>query len=143
LIKSTAPTSDLLANRTVAVKDNTAVAGVRCTNGLPPINGEWIPQYDAVVVTRVLDAGGIVTGKAGTFSKLQRVVRKPEDHSANRELVIACENACMEPMSNTSYTGVVHNPYADGYTCGGSSSGSGRLVALGAVDMAIGGDQGG
>ncbi|OCT47760.1 Amidase [Cladophialophora carrionii] len=119
LIKSTAPTSDLLAQRTVAVKDNAAVAGVRCTNGLPPVNGEWIPQYDATVVTRVLDAGGIVTGKA------------------------ACENACMEPMSNTSYTGVVHNPYADGYTCGGSSSGSGRLVAIGAVDMAIGGDQGG
>ncbi|OAP56014.1 hypothetical protein AYL99_10166 [Fonsecaea erecta] len=118
-IKSTAPKSSLLAGRTVAVKDNTAVAGVRCTNGLPPINGEWIPAYDATVVTRVLDAGATVTGKA------------------------ACENACMEPISNTSYTGVVHNPYADGYTCGGSSSGSGRLVSIGAVDMALGGDQGG
>ncbi|KIW82922.1 hypothetical protein Z517_02165 [Fonsecaea pedrosoi CBS 271.37] len=118
-IKSVAPTSTLLAGRTVAVKDNTAVAGVRCTNGLPPVNGEWIPKYDATIVTRVLDAGGIITGKS------------------------ACENACMEPISNTSYTGVVHNPYADGYTCGGSSSGSGRLVAIGATDMALGGDQGG
>ncbi|EXJ53752.1 uncharacterized protein A1O5_13001 [Cladophialophora psammophila CBS 110553] len=118
-VKSTAPTSALLAGRTVAVKDNIAVAGVRCTNGLPPVNGEWIPTYDATIVTRVLDAGGIVTGKA------------------------ACENACMEPISNTSYTGVVHNPFADGYTCGGSSSGSGRLVAIGAADMALGADQGG
>ncbi|KIX97847.1 uncharacterized protein Z520_06625 [Fonsecaea multimorphosa CBS 102226] len=118
-VKSAAPTSALLAGRTVAVKDNVALAGVRCTNGLPPVNGEWIPTYDATIVTRVLDAGATITGKA------------------------ACENACMEPISNTSYTGVVHNPFADGYTCGGSSSGSGRLVAIGAADMALGGDQGG
>ncbi|EXJ89996.1 hypothetical protein A1O3_03064 [Capronia epimyces CBS 606.96] len=118
-IKSTTPKSALLAGRTVAIKDNIAVAGVRVTNGLAPVNGEWVPSYDATVVTRILDAGGIVTGKA------------------------ACENACMEPVSNTSYTGAVHNPYADNYTCGGSSSGSGRLVATGAVDIALGADQGG
>lgn len=35
------------------------------------------------------------------------------------------------------------NPYAAGYSAGGSSSGSGRLVGIGSVDMAIGGDQGG
>lgn len=35
------------------------------------------------------------------------------------------------------------NPYAVGYSAGGSSSGSGRLVGIGSVDMAIGGDQGG
>lgn len=66
-VKSTAPTSALLAGRSVAIKDNTAVAGVRCTNGLPAVNGDWIPMCDATVVTRVLDAGGIVTGKAGMF----------------------------------------------------------------------------
>lgn len=66
-----------------------------------------------------MDAAGVITGKA------------------------ACENACMEGVSDTSCTGSVHNPYADGYSCGGSSSGSGRLVASGAVDMAIGCDQGG
>lgn len=37
----------------------------------------------------------------------------------------------------------MHNPYADNYSAGGSSSGSGRLIAIGSVDMAIGGDQGG
>ncbi|EXJ95877.1 hypothetical protein A1O1_01002 [Capronia coronata CBS 617.96] len=118
-VKSTAPTSDRLGGCTVAVKDNTAVAGVRCLNGLPPVDGEWIPAYDATIITRVLDAGGIIAGKA------------------------ACENACMECLSNTSYTGAILNPYSDNHGCGGSSSGSARLVAVGAVDMALGGDQGG
>ena len=45
--------------------------------------------------------------------------------------------------SDTAVTGRVHNPYADAYSCGGSSSGSGRLVATGAVDVAIGADQAG
>jgi len=40
-------------------------------------------------------------------------------------------------------TGPVHNPYAHAYSTGGSSSGSARLVASGAVDLAIGADQGG
>lgn len=40
-------------------------------------------------------------------------------------------------------TGPVHNFYAHGYSTGGSSSGSGRLLSSGAVDLAIGADQGG
>lgn len=118
-VTATTPTSLLLKGKTVAVKDNISLAGVRCLNGVEPVNGEWIPQCDAPVVTRMLDAGCTILGKA------------------------ACENACMEPSSDTSYTGIVHNPYADNYACGGSSSGSGRLVGSGAVDMALGCDQGG
>jgi amidase len=49
----------------------------------------------------------------------------------------------MRQNSDTSVTGPVHNPYADGYSTGGSSSGSGRLVASGAIHIAIGADQGG
>jgi amidase len=115
--KALHPTSDLLKGRTVALKDNVALAGVRCTNGTGAL--DWAPEIDATIVTRILDAGATITGKA------------------------ACENACMEGVSDTSVTGKVHNPYADNYSCGGSSSGSGRLVATGSVDMAIGGDQGG
>ena len=37
----------------------------------------------------------------------------------------------------------MHNPHKRGYSAGGSSSGSGALVAAGEVDLAIGGDQGG
>lgn len=120
-IKATSPTSDLLAGKTLAIKDNAAVAGVRCTNGTTM--ADWSPPYDATIVTRILDAGGVVLGKS------------------------ACENCCLQGTSDTSCTGRVHNPHADGYgysySAGGSSSGSGRLVATGSVDMAVGGDQGG
>ncbi|KAI1857727.1 hypothetical protein JX265_011142 [Neoarthrinium moseri] len=115
--KCTTPKNDLLQGRTVALKDNMAFAGVPCTNGTDMV--EWVPEIDATVATRIMDAGGIILGKA------------------------ACENSCCEGMSATAITGQVHNPYADGYNAGGSSSGSGRLVAIGSVDLAIGCDQGG
>lgn len=57
-VKSTAPTSALLAGRSVAIKDNTAVAGVRCTNGLPAVNGDWVPMYDATVCDESARCGG-------------------------------------------------------------------------------------
>ncbi|KAI1099337.1 amidase signature enzyme [Jackrogersella minutella] len=116
-VKCTNPTSDLLKGRTVALKDNMALAGVRCTNGTSMV--DWVPEIDATVVTRVMDAGAIIVGKA------------------------ACENSCLEGMSGTAVTGQVHNPYGKGYSAGGSSSGSGRLVATGSVDLAFGCDQGG
>jgi len=74
---------------------------------------------DATVVTRILQAGATITGRA------------------------VCENMCHSATSHSSGTGVVHNPYANGYSSGGSSSGSGALVAAGEVDMSIGADQGG
>lgn len=117
IAKAAEPKSDLLKGKTIALKDNVALASVRCTNGTEAMN--WTPKFDATVATRIMDAGGIITGKA------------------------ACENACMEGVSDTSCTGKVHNAYADNYSAGGSSSGSGRLVAVGAADMAIGCDQGG
>lgn len=58
-------------------------------------------------------------------------------------VLLACENACFEGLSATAVTGDVHNPWAHGYSAGGSSSGSGRLVGNGAVDMSIGCDQAG
>lgn len=115
--KSTSPTNDLLKGKTIAMKDNVALAGVRCTNGTAAI--DWTPELDASIATRIMDAGGVILGKA------------------------TCENACLEGVSDTSLTGKVHNPYADNYSAGGSSSGSGRLVATGSVDLAIGCDQGG
>ena len=115
--RCTAPKSALLESKTVALKDNIALAGVRCTNGTTAM--EWTPEIDATIATRIMDAGGVITGKA------------------------TCESACLEGVSDTSCTGKVHNPFADNYSSGGSSSGSGRLVATGSVDMAIGCDQGG
>lgn len=45
--------------------------------------------------------------------------------------------------SYTAATGPISNPYARGYSAGGSSSGTANLVAKGEVDMGIGCDQGG
>lgn len=107
-----------LKGRTVALKDNIMLANVPMMNGASTLEG-YIPEIDATVVERILDAGGEIAGKAH------------------------CEFFCLSGGSHTNSTGPVHNPFKKGYSAGGSSSGSGALVGSGAVDMAIGGDQGG
>jgi amidase len=107
-----------LAGRRVAVKDNIAVAGVPMMNGSATVEG-FLPRRDATVVTRLLDAGAIVAGKA------------------------VCENLCFSGGSHTAPTGPVLNPWDRTRTTGGSSSGSAALVAAGYADLALGGDQGG
>jgi amidase len=111
-------TSGLLAGKTVAIKDNVCVAGVPMMNGTVALEG-YVPEVDATIVTRILDAGGAILGKA------------------------VCESLCFSGGSHTSDTGPVLNPYDITRSAGGSSSGSAALVAAGEVDMAIGGDQGG
>ena len=107
-----------LQGKTVALKDNVCLAGVPMMNGASTMKG-YTPDVDATVVTRLLDAGATITGKAH------------------------CEFFCFSGGSHTNATGPVHNPLKHGYSAGGSSSGSAALVANGDVDMAIGGDQGG
>ncbi|MBX5452746.1 MAG: amidase [Acidobacteriia bacterium] len=108
----------VLAGKRVAVKDCICVAGVPMMNGSRVLEG-YVPDVDATVVTRVLDAGGIIAGKA------------------------ACEDLCFSAGSHTCATGPVRNPYNPAYSAGGSSNGSAVLVATGEVEMALGGDQGG
>ncbi|MFO1349688.1 MAG: amidase [Gammaproteobacteria bacterium] len=107
-----------LAGKTIVVKDNVCLAGVPMMNGASTLEG-YTPDVDATIVTRMLDAGGTILGKAH------------------------CEYFCFSGGSHTSALGPVHNPRKHGYSAGGSSSGSAALVAAGEVDMAIGGDQGG
>jgi amidase len=107
-----------LAGKRVALKDNICLAGVAMMNGTSMLEG-YVPDLDATVVTRILDAGGIIAGKA------------------------VCENLCISGNSHTSSTGPVRNPLDPSRSTGGSSSGCGALVAAGEVDMAIGCDQGG
>src|SRR5262249_23017586 len=52
-----------LAGRPVAIKDNTAVAGVPMMNGSSTLEG-FVPARDATVVSRLLDAGATIVGKA-------------------------------------------------------------------------------
>jgi amidase len=108
-----------LAGRTVAIKDNTAVAGLPLRLGTS-VMGDFVPDEDATVVTRLLDAGAEIIGKtavpsfcfdgAGFLGEFEPQVLNPADH---------------------------------GRVPGGSSSGSAALVTGGEVEIALGGDQGG
>lgn len=111
-------TEGLLSGRRVAIKDNIAVAGIPMTNGSKALAG-FIPNRDATVVERMLAAGATIAGKS------------------------VCENFCGSTSSSSSATGPVRNPWDHTRETGGSSSGSAALVASGAVDFALGGDQGG
>jgi amidase len=107
-----------LKGKTVVLKDNICLAGVPMMNGASTLEG-YVPDVDATVAQRILDAGGTIVGKA------------------------VCEYFCFSGGSHTSATGPVHNPHKMGYSAGGSSSGSAVLVSLREVDLALGGDQGG
>lgn len=107
-----------LAGKRIVVKDNICVAGLPMMNGSAVWEG-FVPEQDATVVTRVLDAGAEILGKA------------------------VCENFCFSGGSHTSATGPVLNPHNPAHMSGGSSSGCAALIVAGECDMAIGGDQGG
>jgi Asp-tRNA(Asn)/Glu-tRNA(Gln) amidotransferase A subunit family amidase len=93
-----------LACMRIALKDNIAVAGVPLLNGSVLMDG-YILDVDATIVTRILDAGGEVVGKA------------------------VCEDLCLSGGSHTSYPGPVRNPHDPNRMAGGSSSGSAALGA--------------
>ncbi|HWL26750.1 MAG TPA: amidase [Ureibacillus sp.] len=107
-----------LAGKKIVLKDNVSLAGVPMMNGSAILEG-FVPDEDATIVSRILEAGGEIVGKA------------------------VCEDFCLSGASHTSATGPVLNPHDLTRSTGGSSSGSAALVAAGEVDMAIGADQGG
>jgi amidase len=108
----------LLKGKKVAIKDNICVAGVPMMNGSALLEG-YTPEIDATVVTRILQAGGTIAGKA------------------------ACEDLCFSGASHTAATGPIRNPHNPAHSAGGSSGGSAAIVAAGDAPMALGGDQGG
>lgn len=107
-----------LAGKTICLKDCIEVAQVPQVFGTDAFE-PWTPEADATVVTRILEAGGVIKGLA------------------------TCENQSSSTSSNTASTGNVENPYHDGYSAGGSSSGTGYLVGSGEIDLGVGADQGG
>lgn len=107
-----------LAGKKIALKDNICLAGIPMMNGSAVLEG-FVPDVDATVVTRILDGGGEIIGKA------------------------VCEDLCFSGGSFTSATGPVLNPHNPKFNAGGSSSGSAALVVKGDCDIAMGGDQGG
>ncbi|MFJ6651555.1 amidase [Microbacterium sp. NPDC091313] len=107
-----------LSGKRIAVKDNVAVAGIPMMNGSRSLEG-FVPSEDATVVTRLLDAGATIAGKA------------------------VCEDLCFSGSSFTAATGPLPNPWNPEFANSGSSSGSAALLSGGVVDLAVGCDQGG
>jgi amidase len=119
-VKTSIPGADQgpLAGRRVVLKDNICLAGVPMMNGASTLEG-FVPDLDATVVTRILDAGGEIVGKAH------------------------CEYLSFSGGVTTNPTGPTKNPHKPTHMSGGSSSGCAAIVGSGEVSMAIGGDQGG
>ena len=107
-----------LRGRTVGVKDAICVAGVPMMNGSRVLEG-FIPDVDATVVTRLLDAGATISGKTNA------------------------EDLCFSGASHTCALGPVPNPRKPTHAAGASSNGSAVVLVTGQADMALGGDQGG
>ncbi|KAM0746307.1 amidase signature enzyme [Meredithblackwellia eburnea MCA 4105] len=108
----------ILKGKTAVAKDTVCVGNVPLLFGTNAFK-DYIPTVDATVITRILENGGTFIGKA------------------------TCENFSHGASSFSSPFGPVQNPYAHGFSTGGSSSGCGALIGSGAADMGIGGDQGG
>ena len=110
----------LLAGKTISYKDHIAVAGIPMSFGSFALEG-FVPDFDATVVTRVLEQGGTIIGKN-----------------------------VMNGLSGGFGTGGAIgdygrplNPHNHDHVTGGSSAGSAAAVAAGEVDISFGGDQGG
>jgi len=102
----------------VGIKDAVCVAGLPMMNGSRLFEG-WVPDVDATIVTRILDAGGTILGKTN------------------------CEDMSFSGSSHTCALGPVLNPHKAGHSAGGSSGGSGAAIAAGDCEITTGGDQGG
>ena len=106
-----------LAGRTLLVKDLIDTAGIRTTYG-SRIYAEHVPERNATVADRVLDAGAAILGKANLAEFAWGVV------------------------GSNQWYGTVHNPVRPGRTTGGSSSGNAAAIAAGVCDLGIGTDTG-
>jgi aspartyl-tRNA(Asn)/glutamyl-tRNA(Gln) amidotransferase subunit A len=112
------PTADgPLAGRTLAVKDLVDTAGIRTTYG-SKLYADHVPEKNATVVQRLLDAGAVIVGKT----------HLPE--------------FAWGVLGTNEWYGTCHNPAHPGKTTGGSSSGSAAALAAGLCDLALGTDTG-
>lgn len=107
-----------LADLEVGLKDSISLAGVEMTCGSKVLEGH-VPDVDATIVSRLLDAGATITGKTNM------------------------DDMALTGAGFSSAYGPTLNPQDSDYLAGGSSGGSAIAVATGDVDLAIGCDQGG
>ena len=94
-----------LAGIPFTLKDLTATDGIRTTRG-SLLYKDWIPDYNAPLAQRMLDAGGVLLGKTNT----------PE--------------LGWKGDSTNRVAGSTHNPWQHGRSPGGSSGGAAASVAV-------------
>ena len=107
-----------LAGLTIGIKSNINVKGLRATCASRTLE-DYVSPYDAEVIRRVREAGGIIVGM-------------------NNMDEFACGSS-----GETSAFGPTDNPAALGHIPGGSSSGSAAAIAAGMCDLCLGTDTGG
>jgi amidase len=102
----------------MTVKESYNVAGLPTTWGFPP-QKDFRPPEDALSITRVKDAGGVILGKTNVPVGLG------------------------DWQSYNDIYGTTNNPYDLGRTPGGSSGGSAAALAAGYGPLSLGSDIGG
>ena len=107
-----------LFGKLVAIKDNLNYINTKTTCG-SKILDNYESIYNATVVDRVLDNGGLIVGKTNL------------------------DEFAMGSSSEFSHYGSVKNNLDINFVSGGSSGGSAVAVSSGLVDMALGSDTGG
>ncbi len=110
--------SGKLAGRVIAVKANINVKGLHTSCGSKVLEN-YKAGYDATVIKKIKDEGGIILGMAN------------------------CDEFACGSSGETSAFGATKNPVNTKLITGGSSSGSAAGVAAGFCDMALGSDTGG
>ncbi len=102
----------------IAIKDNISTKDIPTTCG-SHILDNYVPVYNATVIDKIIDAGGIIIGKTNL------------------------DEFAMGSSNETSFFGNVLNPHNLECVPGGSSGGSAVAVSAGLCHAALGSDTGG
>ena len=102
----------------LTIKDAYLTEGIVTANGIPALEGN-VPNRNADVVQKYIDAGAIILGKTNT------------------------PLASGDYQSFNDIYGTTNNPWDLNLTCGGSSGGAGAALAAGMTPLELGGDIGG